>query len=97
MDASATASERLGALEATNDGFALAEADLRMRGAGDFFCARQSGLPDLKVANLADMPLLAEAREQAEWLWQRDPYLKSLEHLPLRELVFRFWRAFAAH
>ena len=96
-EASATASERLSALEATNDGFALAEADLRMRGAGDFFGARQSGLPDLKVASLADMPLLAEARSQAEWLWQRDPYLKALEHLPLRELVFRFWRNFAAH
>ncbi len=96
-EASMTARERLGALEATNDGFALAEADLRMRGAGDFFGARQSGLPDLKVANLADMPLLAEARTQAEWLWQRDPYLKSLEHMALRELVFRFWRAFAAH
>jgi len=96
-EASMTARERLGVLEATNDGFALAEADLRMRGAGDFFGARQSGLPDLKVATLADMPLLAEARSQAEWLWQRDPYLKSLEHASLRERVFLFWRNFAAH
>jgi len=97
QEASAAARERLSVLEATTDGFALAEADLRMRGAGDFFGARQSGLPDLKVANLADTPLLVEARQQAEWLWERDPYLRELEHAPLRERVYLFWHTFAAH
>jgi len=96
-DASPTASERLSVLESTNDGFALAEADLRLRGAGDFFGVRQSGLPELKVADLGDTRLLAEARTQAEELWERDPYLRALEHAPLREQVFRFWRKFAAH
>ncbi|HZC06573.1 MAG TPA: ATP-dependent DNA helicase RecG [Ktedonobacterales bacterium] len=96
-EASATASERLHTLEMTSDGFALAEADLRMRGPGDFFGVRQSGLPELKVASMADTRLMAESRMQAEWLWRQDPYLKALEHAPLRERVYLFWRNFAAH
>ncbi len=96
-EASVTASERLRTLEMTSDGFALAEADLRMRGPGDFFGVRQSGLPELKVASLADTRLMAESRAQAEWLWRQDPYLKALEHAPLRERVYLFWRNFAAH
>lgn len=46
---------------------------------------------------MADTPLLALARTTAEWLWARDPYLRALEHAPLRERVFLFWRNFAAH
>ena len=91
------ARERLAVLEQTTDGFALADADLRLRGPGDFFGTRQSGLPELKVATMADTPLLALARETAEWLWHRDPYLRALEHAPLRERVFLFWSNFAAH
>ncbi|PWT77732.1 MAG: DNA helicase RecG [Chloroflexi bacterium] len=96
-EAGAASSERLKLLENTSDGFQLAEEDLRLRGAGDFFGTRQSGLPELKVANLADSRLLSEARELAEWLWQQDPYLKALEHAALRERVFLFWRKFMAH
>ena len=55
------------------------------------------GLPELRVANLADTPLVGEARAQAEWLWQRDPFLKELEHAQLRERVTLFWRQFVAH
>jgi ATP-dependent DNA helicase RecG len=95
--ASAAASERLSVLETTSDGFVLAEEDLRLRGPGDFFGTRQSGLPELKMANLADTRLLVEARAQAEWLWGEDPYLRKLEHRALRERVFLFWRTFAAH
>ena len=91
------ARERLAVMERTTDGFALAEADLRLRGPGDFFGTRQSGLPALKVARLADVALLAEARAQAEWLWARDPYLNSLEHRALREQVYLFWQDFVAH
>ncbi len=91
------ARERLAVLERTSDGFRLAEEDLRLRGPGDFFGTRQSGLPELKVANLADVQLLTEARTQAEWLWSQDPYLRALENAPLRERVFLFWRNFAAH
>jgi ATP-dependent DNA helicase RecG len=96
-EVSATAGERLHTLETTTDGFALAEADLRLRGPGDFFGVRQSGLPELKMANMADTRLIADARTQAEWLWRRDPYLKALEHAALRERVFLFWRNFNAH
>ena len=96
-EAGAQARERLSVLERTNDGFVLAEEDLRLRGSGDFFGTRQSGMPDLKVASLADTKLLVEARARAEWLWQRDPYLRALEHAPLRERVFLFWQGFMAH
>jgi ATP-dependent DNA helicase RecG len=96
-EAGAASAERLRLVENTSDGFQLAEEDLRLRGAGDFFGTRQSGLPELKVANLADSRLLSEARELAEWLWQQDPYLKALEHAALRERVFLFWRKFMAH
>ncbi|HEY7835061.1 MAG TPA: ATP-dependent DNA helicase RecG, partial [Ktedonobacterales bacterium] len=95
--AGAQASERLSVMETTTDGFALAEADLRLRGPGDFFGTRQSGLPELRVANLADTPLIAESRTQAEWLWQQDPYLRELEHAPLRERVALFWQEFVGH
>ncbi len=97
QEASVTARERLGILEQTSDGFELAEADLRLRGPGDFFGTRQSGLPELKVARLADTALLAEARSQAEWLWSVDPYLRQFEHRLLRERVFHFWQDFTAH
>jgi ATP-dependent DNA helicase RecG len=97
QEASALAAERLSVMERTTDGFALAETDLRLRGPGDFFGTRQSGLPELRVANLADTPLVSETRAQAEWLWQRDPFLKELEHAQLRERVTVFWRQFVAH
>ena len=96
-EASTAASERLSLLEQTSDGFRLAEEDLRLRGAGDFFGTRQSGLPELRVADLGDLELLAEARSQAEWLWEQDPYLRDLEHAALRERIHLFWRKFMAH
>ncbi len=96
-EAGAQASERLSVMERTTDGFALAEADLRLRGPGDFFGKRQSGLPELRVASLADTSLIGEARAQAEWLWQQDPYLRALEHLQLRERVALFWQEFVGH
>jgi ATP-dependent DNA helicase RecG len=97
QEAGAQAGERLSVMERTTDGFALAEADLRLRGPGDFFGTRQSGLPELRVANLADTTLLGEARAQAEWLWQADPYLRALEHAQLRERVALFWQEFVGH
>jgi ATP-dependent DNA helicase RecG len=57
--------ERLEVLESLNDGFAVAEADLKFRGPGDFFGVRQSGLPDLRMAKLSDQDLLTAARQQA--------------------------------
>jgi ATP-dependent DNA helicase RecG len=96
-DAGQVASERLSVMERTSDGFVLAEEDLRLRGPGDFFGTRQSGLPGLRVANLADTRLVGETRAQAEWLWQQDPYLRQFEHRQLRERVALFWQDFVAH
>lgn len=57
--------KRLEALVKSRDGFALAEYDLQQRGPGDVFGTRQSGLPDLKVASLTDLPLIKAARDEA--------------------------------
>ncbi|MBI1724255.1 MAG: hypothetical protein HYR52_01300 [Candidatus Tectomicrobia bacterium] len=86
------ARERLALVASTRDGFALAEADLRLRGPGEFFGTRQSGLPDLRMAPLADLPLVEAAREQALRLVTEDAGLARPEHRALREEVARFWR-----
>jgi ATP-dependent DNA helicase RecG len=91
------AQERLSIIERTANGFQLAEEDLKLRGPGDFFGTRQSGLPELRVANLADTRLLEEARAHAEWLWSLDPYLEKNEHRLLRERVATFWNRFVGH
>ena len=79
---------RLKALAATNDGFRIAEEDLKLRGPGDFFGSRQHGLPTLKAADLScDMPLLAEAREAAQTLMAADPRLTAPEHAVLRRRI----------
>jgi ATP-dependent DNA helicase RecG len=72
---SADATTRLEELVKTNDGFAIAEADLRLRGPGDYFGTRQSGLPTLKMARLDDRDLLASARTEARTLIESDPTL----------------------
>ena len=72
---------RLKALCATNDGFRIAEEDLKLRGPGDFFGARQHGLPQLRVADLAgDVRVLREAREAVEWVLTEDPGLQKPEN-----------------
>ncbi|MCB8943856.1 MAG: ATP-dependent DNA helicase RecG [Ardenticatenaceae bacterium] len=88
---SAVAEERLQALEQTNDGFVLAEKDLEIRGPGQFFGRRQSGLPELKLASLLDMEMVTRAREEAEKIYKADPELEKDEHVLLREQVGRFW------
>lgn len=73
--------DRLHTLCKTNDGFAIAEYDLATRGPGDFFGMRQSGLPQLRVANLSqDAEVLSQTRAEAERLLTADP---RLEQLPL--------------
>jgi ATP-dependent DNA helicase RecG len=96
-DASLQAQERLEVFQATDDGFRLAEEDLRLRGPGDFFGVRQSGVPELRVANLSDTALIELARSLAAKLWQDDPYLRRPEHAALRERMHLFWQNFMAH
>jgi ATP-dependent DNA helicase RecG len=86
-------SERLKAIEETEDGFALAEIDLELRGPGEFFGTRQSGMPDLKVARLGDTRLLELARSEAETLLAADPTLSEPQHAALKERVVAFWSA----
>ena len=85
--------QRLKVFCSTNDGFRIAEEDLKLRGPGDFFGTRQHGLPQLRVADLAtDLQVLQEAREAAQWVLQQDPDLSQPEH---REMLERIHQLFA--
>ncbi len=85
------ARERLNAFSRTNDGFKIAEEDLRLRGPGEFFGTRQSGLPDLRAANIIrDADLLDRARSEAFELINQDPVLANYPRL--RELLERKWQ-----
>jgi ATP-dependent DNA helicase RecG len=88
----ATSDERLRVIESSQDGFRLAEEDLKLRGPGEFFGTRQSGLPDLKIAKLSDVKLLEEARATAQDLFNRDPSLGQPEHQLLAQKVNEFWK-----
>ena len=87
---SETAKERLSALARIQDGFKLAEVDLELRGPGDFFGTRQSGLPSLKMAHLTDLELLEMARNEATKLMEDDPDLKQPDHAGIAAQVARF-------
>jgi ATP-dependent DNA helicase RecG len=84
--------QRLQALENNTDGFALAQIDLDLRGPGDFFGTRQSGLPPLQTAQLSDLRTLEDARAAAKGLFAVDPDLSQPEHAGLAEQVAAFWR-----
>jgi len=83
--------ERMKIMEQTQDGFLLAEEDLKLRGPGEFFGTRQSGLPDLRMARLSDVVLLELARNEALGLFQQDPGLMQPEHQLLAKEVRRLW------
>ena len=85
--------ERLDLIEKIQDGFQLAEEDLKLRGPGEFFGTRQSGLPDLRMAKLSDIALLELARSEAIKLFQTDPGLEKTEHQPLAKELARVWPA----
>jgi ATP-dependent DNA helicase RecG len=85
------ARQRLDIIENIQDGFKLAEEDLKMRGPGEFFGTRQSGLPDLRMAKISDVALLELARGEAVKLFQIDPGLESEEHRPLAAELARVW------
>jgi ATP-dependent DNA helicase RecG len=86
------AQRRLKVMEDTTDGFRIAEADLELRGPGDFLGTRQAGLPDFRVASiLRDARILEEARQEAFTLVEKDPRLSSEENSSLREELLRRW------
>jgi ATP-dependent DNA helicase RecG len=72
---SGTTNERLQTLVKTNNGFAIAEADLALRGPGAFFGTRQSGLPDIAMENLLNIKLITIARQEAKLLLSKDSKL----------------------
>jgi ATP-dependent DNA helicase RecG len=81
------AMERLRILERSNDGFEIAEEDLRLRGAGDILGTAQSGLPPLRIADLyRDADLIPVAAKEAERILTQDPSLSAPRHIPLRLL-----------
>ena len=90
-NAQGVAFDRMQIIQETNDGFRLAEEDLNIRGPGQFFGTRQSGMPDLRMAKLSDMATLSLAREQAKSLFSRDPDLSRPEHAPLKHVLELFW------
>ncbi|MCE5311792.1 MAG: ATP-dependent DNA helicase RecG [Nitrospiraceae bacterium] len=82
--------KRLQAMQETTDGFRLSEVDLEIRGPGEFFGTRQSGMPDLKVANLLrDTKILDAARKEAFSIIEHDPDL--LKYPALRQSVESMW------
>ncbi|HBG74058.1 MAG: ATP-dependent DNA helicase RecG [Chloroflexi bacterium GWB2_49_20] len=89
----AAENERLAAMTRTNDGFILAETDLKLRGPGDFLGTRQAGYANLRMASLTDVQMIEKARKQAQELFERDADLSLPENQLLAEALGRFWGA----
>ncbi|MBQ7990871.1 MAG: ATP-dependent DNA helicase RecG [Oscillospiraceae bacterium] len=70
--------ERLKVISGTSDGFAIAEEDLRLRGAGEFFGVRQSGTAQFKLANIYDKQLLADTNKAVGMIFEKSPDLSEL-------------------
>jgi ATP-dependent DNA helicase RecG len=90
------ARQRLAVLEQSQDGFFIAEMDLRLRGPGEVLGTRQSGLPDFALASLAvDQQVLMAARTAAEQLLAQDPHLETVPLLrqELKERQQKLWGA----
>jgi transcription-repair coupling factor (superfamily II helicase) len=87
------AQRRIDAMVQTTDGFKIADVDLEIRGPGDFFGTRQSGLPEFRVADLLrDGAILEEARREAGQIVARDADLRAPEHRGLRAGLLARWR-----
>ncbi len=84
--------DRLEVMEQSSDGFVIAEKDLELRGPGEFLGTRQSGMPELAVANLSrDQALLVQARDEARAILEADPALKLPEHQGLVKALEERW------
>ena len=85
--------QRIQAMIRTNNGFQIAEADLNIRGPGEFFGTRQSGVPNFKIANIIhDATLLETAKKEAELLVKADPALNAPVHQLLKRMLQKHWR-----
>lgn len=83
---------RLDIIVKTTDGFRISNEDLIIRGAGDFFGTRQSGLPEFKIADIAeDGDIVIRARNAAETLLSRDPQIRQADHQSVRDYYERFY------
>jgi ATP-dependent DNA helicase RecG len=88
-----TARARIEILRETDDGFRIAEEDLRLRGAGELLGTRQSGLPEFRLTDLSvHGELLAAARDDARLILEKDPELEGPRGAPLRVLLYLFER-----
>ena len=88
------AQQRLDALVHSNDGFLIAEEDLRIRGPGEVLGLRQWGLPEFRAANLLrDADLLEQARQEARTLLEEDPGLTWPQHQTFKAAMLRRWHA----
>ena len=88
------AQQRLAAMVKSNDGFLMAEEDLRIRGPGEWFGLRQWGLPEFRAADLIrDADLLQQTRRAAFSLIEEDPHLSAPHHRLLKGAVLRRWQA----
>lgn len=88
-----TAKARLRILRETEDGFVIAEEDLRLRGGGEMLGTRQSGLPDFRLADpAAHADLMQAARDDARLIVDRDPELRGPRGEALRTLLYLFER-----
>ena len=79
---------RLNVITHTNDGFKIAEADLKLRGPGEVYGERQHGIADLRFASLFDYKMIKSAKKEAEELILNDPYLKSYPKLVSKLKIF---------
>ena len=85
--------QRIQAMIRTNNGFQIAEADLNIRGPGEFFGTRQSGVPNFKIANIIhDATLLETAKQEAELLVKADRELNAPAHQLLKQMLQKHWR-----
>jgi len=86
---SAIARQRLDIMRRSNDGFEIAQKDLELRGPGDFFGIRQSGMPEFKLANLlTDAKILEQTQEAVKNILEQDRKLELEENLKIKEALY---------
>ncbi len=89
----ALAYQRLKLFSSTSDGFKIAEYDLMLRGPGEFFGTKQSGIPPLRLADLIkDRDIISQARRSAFKIAERDPHLRESGHIKLRETLLKNYK-----